>query len=222
MKDQLVEKLRAAVSEKITSERQVVYVLAESRKLLEKYPPDPLPLALKMYFHWALHVDLTSPGTTERFLERVDRFVASILAGSRDIVEEGQMFREIAYWDTFRQQFRQFLASYGLPTAICDNDGPWHDFLRYYSRVIEAGSLCCQSKTQRLKYVSKIVVEKGSPRPTANLAPFDLAVHIALVDGRALKVDVSANVLPDGSPFLAYGIKLHWEGTSGFLEYNQP
>lgn len=79
MKDQLVEKLRAAISEEIVSECQVVYILAECRKLLDKYPPDKLPFALKIYCHWALHVDLTNPGTTGEFMEGVDRFVESAL-----------------------------------------------------------------------------------------------------------------------------------------------
>ena len=209
MKDQIVEKLLAAISEDIVKESQVVYILAESRKLLEKHPPDPIPFALKMYCHWALHVELTKPGTTGQFLARVDRFVESVLAGSRDIIEENRMFREIAYWDTFREQFRQFLTAYGLPTAICDEDGRWHSFLRHYARVVEDGSLCCESKTPSLRHVSKVVVEKGEPRPGVNFAPFDLAMQIVLVDGRALTVDVCANALPNGSPMLLYSIQFH-------------
>lgn len=210
VKDQLVEKLRAAISEEIVSECQVVYILAECRKLLDKYPPDKLPFALKIYCHWALHVDLTNPGTTGEFMEGVDRFVESVLAGSRDILEEDRMFREIAYWKTFRQQLQQILITYDLPTSICDEDARWHDFLRYYARVIEDGSLSCESKNQRLKYVSRVVVEKGSLRPTANLAPFDLAFHVSLIDGRALTVSVSAHAFPDGTPYLSHSVQIHW------------
>ncbi|MGA2205265.1 MAG: hypothetical protein ABSG10_00900 [Terracidiphilus sp.] len=231
MKDQLVDKLRIAVSEDISKECQVVYILAESRKLLEKYPPDPAPFAFKMYCHWALHIDLTNPGTTEIFLQRVDKFVESfvarnasiLLASNAEILEEKQMFYEFAFWDTFRQQFQGFLKAYGLPTALCDEDKRWHDFLRYYARVIEDGTLCCGAKVKhgvkvkRLRFVEKIIVEKGRPRPTNNSAPFDLAWHIVLLDGRALTVDVSAADLPDGSPMLVHGIKLQWEGRSGFF-----
>jgi hypothetical protein len=63
-----------------------------------------------MYCHWALHVDLTNPGTTEPFLVRVDKFVESFLAGSRDIVEEQRMFREFAFWAHFVSSFRNFLS----------------------------------------------------------------------------------------------------------------
>jgi hypothetical protein len=225
MKNQLVDKLLVAVSEDISKESQVVYILAESRKLLEKYPPDPAPFAFKMYCHWALHIDLENPGTTKIFLQRVDKFVKSfiarkasiLLASNEEIIEENQMFHEFAFWDTFRRQFLEFLSAYGLPTALCDDDRRWHDFLRHYARVVEDGSLCCRSKNQRLKYVDEVIIKKGTPRPANNSAPFDLAWHIVLLDGRALTVDVSAADLPDGSPMLVHRIKLHWEGRSGFF-----
>jgi hypothetical protein len=83
----------------------------------------------------------------------------------------------------------------------------WYDFLRLYAHVIEDGSLWCQRKAQRLKYVSKLVIKKGELGQIANLAPFDLAVHIVLIDGRSLTVDVSADKLPNGSPLLLSSIR---------------
>jgi hypothetical protein len=209
MKDQIVEKLSAAIAEDINSECQVVYILAESRKLMEKYPPDPVPFALKMYCHWALHIDLTKPGTTEAFLQRVDRFVENFLAGCPEIVEQHRMFRDFAFWDTFRHQLRTFLGAYGMSTVLTDEDDRWHTFLRYYARVIEDGSLCCQSKSPRLKYVKEVVIKRGQPRPVDQFAPFDLNWYVALLDGRALTVEVSAAEFPDGKPMLISGVQLH-------------
>jgi hypothetical protein len=59
----------------------VVYLLCEARKLLDKYPPNPMPFALKLYCHWAPHVDLTHTGTTLPFLKKVDGFVAGAYIG---------------------------------------------------------------------------------------------------------------------------------------------
>src|ERR1700737_857462 len=118
----IVEKLRDALSGAVDSECKVVYVLAESRKLLETYPPDPVPFALKLYCHWALHVDLDNPKTTLLFLERLDKYTAGVLAGNKDMIEEYQMMREFVFLDTFRQEFRQFLRAYNLPTGICDEN----------------------------------------------------------------------------------------------------
>jgi hypothetical protein len=55
--DAIVTKLRGALSKTVDSEAKVLYLLAESRKLLETYPSDPRPIALKIYCHWALHVN---------------------------------------------------------------------------------------------------------------------------------------------------------------------
>jgi len=121
--EQIIGKLRTALSNEIDDECKVVYILCESRKLLEKYPPDPPPFALLLYCHWALHVDLTYPKTTLPFLEQVDKFAARVLAGKADIVEDHRMFREFVFLETFRRQFGDFLKSYSLPTAVCD-EGP--------------------------------------------------------------------------------------------------
>jgi hypothetical protein len=114
MDKQIIEKLRAALSEEVDSECKVVYVLCESRKLQESYPRDPISFALKLYFHWALHVNLTNPTTTLPFLHRVDDFAAGVLGGKTDKLEDYRMFREFVLLDTFREQFRQFLKAYDL------------------------------------------------------------------------------------------------------------
>ncbi len=135
----IVEKLRVALSGPVDSECKVVYVLAESRKLLETYPSDPVPFALKLYCHWALHVDLENPGTTLPFLKRAEKYAEGVLAGNQDLVEDHRMLREFVFLDTFRQQFKQFLQAYDLPTGICDEDARWHGFLKHYAGVIEDG-----------------------------------------------------------------------------------
>lgn len=217
MKNQLVEKLRRAISEDISKECQVVYILAEARKLLEKYPPSPIPFALKMYCHWALHVDLTVPRTTDAFLQRVDEFVKSFLAGSSDVNVELRMFCEFSLLETFRTQFLEFLKAHDLPTSLCDEDNRWHDFLRYYARVIEDGSLCCQANIQRLKYVEKVTVERAGSRPSSDSSTLDLSWRIALLDRRSLTVDVYKTDLPNGTPILCHSIKLDWKGYEGLF-----
>jgi hypothetical protein len=207
MKDQIVEKLRVILSGDIDSECKVVYVLCESRKLLDKYPPGQTPLALKMYCHWALHIDLTNPGTTAPLLERIDCFVDRIVLHTEDVIEDHYLFRELLWLDAFRQQFREFLRAYDLPTGVCDADRRWHEFLTHYAGVIQDGSLSCQAKTQRLKHVSEVVFSKGRERPHV-FVPFDLVWEIVLLDGRSIAVDVYATPLPNGKPMEVHGIEL--------------
>ncbi|MGA9646227.1 MAG: hypothetical protein WBQ76_09930, partial [Candidatus Korobacteraceae bacterium] len=125
---QIVHKLRQALSEEIRKEADVVYVLAECRKLLEDTKPNDPHFALKLYCHWALHVDLAGRDTTLPFLKQVDTFVDCALADN-NFGEQNRMFREFGFLDSFRQLFKQFLESYGLPTQICDDDSRWQSFL---------------------------------------------------------------------------------------------
>jgi hypothetical protein len=186
----------------------VVYVLCETRKLLDKYPPNPVPLALKMYCHWALHIDLMNPGTTAQLLQRVDDFVERVVQQAEDFIEDTYLFRELLWLDTFRQQLRDFLASYDLPTGVCDEDCRWHEFLEHYAGVIQDGSLSCQAKTQRLKHVDRVVFSKGRERAHA-VVPFSLAWEITLLDGRSIDVEVYAITLPKGETAAIHGIKLN-------------
>lgn len=208
MEKQIIEKLRAALSNEVDNECKVVYILCESRKLLEKYSPNPTPFALKLYFHWALHVDLTHPGTTFPFLEQVDKFAASILAGKPNVVEQNQMFREFVFLETFRQQLARFLKFYDLPTAVCDEDPRWHEFLKLYAGIIEDGSLSCQDKTGRLKLVSEVIFTKGRPITSGTYIPFDLSWNIVLLDGRTMTVEVNAAALPGGNEMISHAIRL--------------
>jgi hypothetical protein len=206
----IVAKLRIILSSAVDSEWKVVYILAESRKLLETYPPDPVPFALKLYCHWALHVDLESPRTTLPFLEQVDGFAASVLAGTKDPLAEHRMLREFVFLNTFRQQFKQFLQIYGLPTEVCDDDSRWHEFLTHYAGVIEDGSLSCKAKVNSLKLVSEVVFTKGRASASweESLLPFYLTWTIVLLDGRKLTVEANASVL-DEAEMISSSAKLH-------------
>jgi len=80
MTKDIVGKLQLHLAKPVDSEPAVVYLLAEVRKLLELDDPEHKMGALWMYCHWALHVDLDSPKTTESFLEKVDRWITNNVA----------------------------------------------------------------------------------------------------------------------------------------------
>lgn len=207
MKNAIVEKLRPVLSAAVDSEYKVVYILAESRKILETHPINPEPFALKLYCHWALHVDLDHPKTTRPFLEQVEKYVVSVLAGNQDIPLENRVLREFVFLETFRQQFAGFLRTHGLPTEVCDDDDRWHEFLVHYAGVIEDGALSCSAKSQPLALVNKVVFTKG--RAVQNhYTPFGLAWTIFLVDGRNLKVEARASA-PNGREMISWVVTLN-------------
>jgi len=60
MEDQIIRKLAVELAEPMTTERQVVYLLVEVRKLLDRRPKNlpPYP-SLKLYCNWTVHVELS-------------------------------------------------------------------------------------------------------------------------------------------------------------------
>jgi hypothetical protein len=98
MKPDIVEKLRGELRERIYSERQVVYILAELRKLMELEsigrieagaPADNSYFALKFYCDWAVHVRLDQSGArriVQRFNE-YQKFMEDLAGPNRTVVD---------------------------------------------------------------------------------------------------------------------------------------
>ena len=203
MTKNIVRKLISHLSRPVRDEPGVVYLLAQVRKLLEEDDRARSNGALWMYCHWALHVDLTSPGTTMDFLKRVDRWVTNSVAylipsGPWEFIEEYYLFRDFIFLTTFRQQLRSVLASYDLPLSVCDLDGNWHGFVEAYSGIIEDGSLSTNSdKSNELVAVKQVIFTKGKELTADHHVPFEIQWCVELKDGRTLRT--SLQTVPTGS-----------------------
>jgi hypothetical protein len=171
MQNAIVEKLRVELNGPVDTEPKVVYLLCETRKLLDYRDPKPTPSPLRMFCHWALHVELTGRGTTKPFVEQVDVVVSNLLNGittGDTMPAENALFREFAFFDTFRNELRTFLADHGLPVRLCDDDEKWFAFLEAYAGVIEDGSLFCELTTiDRVTFTKDRSALKGSKLPFA-------------------------------------------------------
>jgi hypothetical protein len=199
----IIEKLRRHLSKPISREPDVVYLLAEVRKVLERDDPGRSSAALWMYCHWALHVNLTSPRTTMDFLRRVDRWITNTVAyltpsGPWEFIEEHYLFRDFIFLSTLRQQLHFFLAGYGLPLSVCDSDQEWYTFLEAYATVIEDGSLSTISdRNGELGAVKRVTFNKGKALTAKHHVPFVIEWSIELKDGRILRTE--AETLPTDS-----------------------
>jgi hypothetical protein len=150
MQNAIVAKLEKHLAGSMDSEPDAVYLMCEVRKLQEYDDPSRKPTPLRMFAHWALHVDLTSKGTTEPFIKRVDDVVSDFLSGavtSKGLADQHALIEEFASFDTFRSELGSFLQMHNLPTAICDDDARWFKFLEAYMGVVEDGALLCPLNT---------------------------------------------------------------------------
>lgn len=162
----IVEKLRAKLAGAVNTEAEVVYFLCETRKLMDYRDAGHSPSPLRMFCHWALHVELTGRGTTKPFVQQVDEVVTNLFGGISNhdaFVAEHALMTEFASFMTFRIELRNFLVSYGLPVDLCDNDERWFGFLEAYAGVIEDGSLLCELTTvERVTFTKTRSTLKGS------------------------------------------------------------
>jgi hypothetical protein len=112
------------------------------------------------------------------------------------------VFDDFVYLGTFRKERSHFLGAQGLPSALCDDDTCWSQFLSAYAGVIEDGFLECKATRRPLNpvralgdelvVVQRVTFTKG--RPIENgLLPFDIRWRIFLKDGRTLEVEVGAS-----------------------------
>lgn len=202
MTNSIVQKLRAMLSKNIESECEVVYILAGCRKLLEGENGSQPHFALKLYCHWALHVDLAGRDTTLPFLKMVDNYVENA-EQDREFGEQHQMFREFGSLNSFRELLKQFFQSCDLPTQVCDDDDRWNAFLAAYANVIEDGSLSCNAQPGDLKMIRGVTFTKGRSLKDAHL-PFEMVWDIHLLDKRTLTVKVHGFGGKDGKPEMTF------------------
>lgn len=175
-----------------------MYLLAQVRKLIERENPQPVPFALKMYCHWALHVDLTGLDTTKGFLIPIDALIVNTIAGftpdpAYKLMSSDSLFRDLIFLETFRSQLKDFLLRYGLPSDLCDIEASWFGFLEAYAGLIEDGSLSIQSTSSPLNAVKKVVFTKGgNPIAADSLFTFVIQWDVVLNDDRIFRMGFEA------------------------------
>ena len=202
MQSAIIEKLARHLSAPIDTECKAVYLLCEVRKLLNR---ETAPLGLLMYADWALHVNLDRNQGAKKLLRAVDDLVTEYLEHVGPALRGTETMKELLFIGSFRQELQAFLASFGLPTALCDNHERWFEFLAAYSSVIEDGELIWNAKGQGLRWVERLVFTKGKrPVNDADL-PFSIDWKIDLTDSRTLYASLDSNT-SNGS--LSWGMHL--------------
>jgi hypothetical protein len=130
----IIEKIRPYLSRPLQSECEVVYVMAEIRKVLEQHDASGLPRlnVLNLFCNWALHTasykdstnikvyfsayDLKSDMTPEEFLD-------------------SRFFKEIMNLAIMKKELGEFLNIHRLPDVLlkCEQ---WSNFVDLYTGVV--------------------------------------------------------------------------------------
>lgn len=162
MEHDIVEKLRRELREPISSERQVVYLLVEIRKLMEINGNGRSFPALKFACNWVAH-PLLNRGEAIEIVKRIDK-VQEIAEAPRDFPRSRQTdaaclkkaFRDLSF-SNFRQELSRSLASHGVDGSITNDDANWANFLTYFAAVVKDCALECRA--HGLKYVDRVEID---------------------------------------------------------------
>jgi hypothetical protein len=132
----IISKLGDELGKGITTEVQVVYLLAGIRKLIERDNLEEEYAALNFHCDWVLHSRLDRAGakTVLRPFDDAHVTMRRHMDLPRDLRAE---IDRISKMKTFEQELTKFLATRGLPPLTKLRPDGWVHFLHLYAKVIE-------------------------------------------------------------------------------------
>lgn len=139
MTSDIIRKLGAELDTGITTEVQVVYLLAGIRKLIERDKVEEEYRGLKFHCDWALHSSMDR-AAAKAILKQFDS-AYTLLRGNIELrTLPWELRREIdriSQMKSFKEELSLFLAAYDLPPLTRHRSDGWPHFLHLYTKVIE-------------------------------------------------------------------------------------
>jgi hypothetical protein len=174
-------KLTAELHKGITTEVQVVYLLAGIRKLIERDELGEEYSDLKFYCDWTLHSHLDRAGA-KAILSKFDAAHPLLRSGTELHNLPSGLRTEItriSKMNSFEKQLTAFLDRYKLPPLTLHREDGWAHFLHLYTRVIHDIPLMVsvrkerrrnKAKTSPPEHISRIIVHFEAARETMKSA----------------------------------------------------
>jgi hypothetical protein len=163
MERDIIYKLGQELDQKISSERQVVYILVELRKLLERMGLlDSEPYrALKLCCDWTVHPKL-SFASAQAITALFDRYESAYRHEPIGVSQAGiPELVEFCEHSRFRNQFIDACRAIGISAAPVANDDWWRLFLMQFSEVVRDCPL--EAKAQNTTYVTRVTASAIDP-----------------------------------------------------------
>jgi hypothetical protein len=163
MTQDIIRKLAAQLDAGITSEVQVVYLLAGIRKIIERDKIQEQFAGLRFHCDWALHASMDR-AAAKAILKQFDA-AHVLLRGKFKLRELPPQLRaeidRISKMESFEEELSRFLINYGLPPLTLHRSDGWVYFLHLYAMVVEDIPLVVSSPTAKERSTSR----KGDSGP---------------------------------------------------------
>lgn len=159
----IAQKLMEELRQAITSERQVVYILVELRKLLEKKGELDWPRyrALKTCCDWAVHPKL-SLASAQAITKLFDEYEAKYRREAVGVAQADMPeLVEFCEHTRFRGQFIEACEANGIPADAPRDEEWWRAFLTHYSEVVRDCPI--EAKADNTKYVTAVTASAIAP-----------------------------------------------------------
>jgi hypothetical protein len=160
---QIVGKMEVLLSHGITTEAQVVYLMAAVRKLLEQRLPDENEVVtfdyLKFHCDWSLHSKLDGR-MAQRILRLFDAANLELKGGGElhnlptDLNTQIQFISKMTY---FERELARFLEINALPSLNATRSDGFAHFLHLYAKVIEDCPLVINAKNKTASVASVMI-----------------------------------------------------------------
>ncbi len=154
MKAAIVEKLNHELNQQIISERQIVYILVEARKLLEQQGTLDAFGAFKLCSDWAVHPYLDRQ-PAQLILQYFDAYEEEHRKSGIGVKEYNfAPLSDFLCYKHFRQELVDALSPHGVAVNTLADDHFWRTFIVYYTSVIEDCPL--KAKAAKTQLVSDL------------------------------------------------------------------
>jgi hypothetical protein len=153
MKDGLLSKIDQVLSQPITEEMQVVYLLVEIRKLMDR--TNYQDTVLRTFCNWVAHIELEQKkeGSTI-ILREIENLVMRSEEG-RELPNPLQLVSACG----FRKALERICTEHGLPTELTTQQERWSLFTKLYSSVVAECPITYKASREELKYVKKLELQ---------------------------------------------------------------
>lgn len=157
MKEEIAAKLERELGSEIESERQVIYILVETRKLLERQNTLDTYRALKLYSDWAVHPKLRGPDA-QNILKHFDAYEVEFQKSGATVAEfKHEPLHEFMSLTRFRTELMESLSTHGVDTEPLVVDQFWQSFIQNYCAVIQDCPLeAIDNNTKLVSHVSAL------------------------------------------------------------------
>jgi hypothetical protein len=150
MKNELIQKIGNVLAKRITNEKQVVYLLVEIRKLMERdgYKDE----ILKTFSNWVVHTSLDRKADGSTFILReFDHLIGEIFERKTELKQV-----EHISLSALRNALSRLCSHFGFVAMCLSSLIEWKKFARLYCMIVSECPIVFKASRVDLKYIRQV------------------------------------------------------------------